>query len=122
METTSKQVVLENISKHFGSLVAVQDVNLVIEPGEFICFLGPSGCGKTTLLRIITGFEQQTTGNVIYDGNVINDVIPQKRDFGIVFQSYALFPNMTVHQNIAFGLKMRNMPKKPIDERVREIL
>jgi ABC-type Fe3+/spermidine/putrescine transport system ATPase subunit len=73
-------------------------------------------------LRIITGFEQQSTGNVTYDGNVINDVIPQKRDFGIVFQSYALFPNMTVHQNIAFGLKMRNMPKKPIDERVAEIL
>jgi iron(III) transport system ATP-binding protein len=122
METLSKQLVLENISKHFGSLVAVQDVDLVIEPGEFICFLGPSGCGKTTLLRIITGFEQQTAGDIIYDGNVINDVIPQKRDFGIVFQSYALFPNMTVHQNVAFGLKMRRMPKNLIDERVSEIL
>ena len=122
METLSKQLVLENISKHFGSLVAVQDVNLVIEPGEFICFLGPSGCGKTTLLRMITGFEQQTAGDIIYDGNVINDVIPQKRDFGIVFQSYALFPNMTVHQNVAFGLKMRRMPKNLIDERVSEIL
>ena len=122
METASKQLVLENISKHFGSLVAVQNVDLVIEPGEFVCFLGPSGCGKTTLLRIITGFEQQTTGNLIYDGNIINDVIPQKRDFGIVFQSYALFPNMKVHQNIAFGLKMRKMPKKLIDERVSEIL
>jgi putative 2-aminoethylphosphonate ABC transporter ATP-binding protein len=122
METTSKQLVLENISKHFGSLVAVQDVNLVIKPGEFICFLGPSGCGKTTLLRIITGFEQQTTGNVIYDGKVINDIIPQKRDFGIVFQSYALFPNMTVHQNVAFGLKMRKMPPTLINERVSEIL
>jgi iron(III) transport system ATP-binding protein len=122
METTSKKLILKNISKHFGSLVAVQDVNLVIEPGEFICFLGPSGCGKTTLLRIITGFEQQTSGDVIYDGNLINDVIPQKRDFGIVFQSYALFPNMTVHQNIAFGLKMRKMPSSLIDERVAEIL
>jgi len=122
METASKQLVLENISKHFGSLVAVQNVDLVIEPGEFVCFLGPSGCGKTTLLRIITGFEQQTIGNLIYDGNVINDVIPQKRDFGIVFQSYALFPNMTVHQNIAFGLKMRKVPKKLSDERVSEIL
>lgn len=122
METTSKMLVLENISKHFGSLVAVQDVNLVIEPAEFICFLGPSGCGKTTLLRMITGFEQQTTGDIIYDGKVINDVIPQKRDFGIVFQSYALFPNMTVHQNVAFGLKMRKMPKKLIDARVGEIL
>jgi putative 2-aminoethylphosphonate ABC transporter ATP-binding protein len=122
MEITSKPLVLENISKYFGSLVAVQDVDLVIEPGEFICFLGPSGCGKTTLLRIITGFEQQTKGDVIYDGKVINDVIPQKRDFGIVFQSYALFPNMTVYQNVAFGLKMRKMPKKLIDERVSEIL
>ena len=122
MEITSKPLVLENISKYFGSLVAVQDVDLVIEPGEFICFLGPSGCGKTTLLRIITGFEQQTIGDVIYDGKVINDVIPQKRDFGIVFQSYALFPNMTVYQNVAFGLKMRKMPKKLIDERVSEIL
>ncbi len=122
MEITSKLLVLENISKHFGSLVAVQDVDLVIEPGEFICFLGPSGCGKTTLLRIITGFEQQTIGDVIYDGKIINDVIPQKRDFGIVFQSYALFPNMTVYQNVAFGLKMRKMPKKLIDERVSEIL
>ena len=122
METTSKLLVLENISKHFGSLVAVKDVNLVIEPAEFICFLGPSGCGKTTLLRMITGFEQQTTGDIIYDGKLINDVIPQKRDFGIVFQSYALFPNMTVHQNVAFGLKMRKMPKKLIDERVSEIL
>lgn len=122
MEITSKPLVLENISKYFGSLVAVQDVDLVIEPGEFICFLGPSGCGKTTLLRIITGFEQQTNGDVIYDGKIINDVIPQKRDFGIVFQSYALFPNMTVYQNVAFGLKMRKMPKKLIDERVSEIL
>jgi putative 2-aminoethylphosphonate ABC transporter ATP-binding protein len=122
METASKQLVLENISKHFGSLVAVQNVDLVIEPGEFICFLGPSGCGKTTLLRIITGFEQQTIGNLIYDGKVINDVIPQKRDFGIVFQSYALFPNMTVHQNISFGLKMRKVPKRLSDERVSEIL
>lgn len=122
MEITSKPLVLENISKYFGSLVAVQDVDLVIEPGEFICFLGPSGCGKTTLLRIITGFEQQTSGDVIYDGKVINDIIPQKRDFGIVFQSYALFPNMTVYQNVAFGLKMRKMPKKLIDERVSEIL
>jgi len=122
METTSKLLVLENISKHFGSLVAVQDVNLEIQPGEFICFLGPSGCGKTTLLRMITGFEQQTVGDIIYDGNVINDVIPQKRDFGIVFQSYALFPNMTVHQNITFGLKMRKVPKKLSDERVSEIL
>ncbi|UCF92979.1 MAG: ATP-binding cassette domain-containing protein [Desulfobacterales bacterium] len=122
METTSKRLVLENVSKHFGSLVAVKDAHLVVEPGEFVCFLGPSGCGKTTLLRIITGFEQATSGSIIYDGRIINDVIPQKRQFGIVFQSYALFPNMTVSQNIAFGLKMRKMPPKLIEERVSAML
>ena len=122
IDTMSKTLALENVSKHFGSLIAVNNVSLDIEPGEFLCFLGPSGCGKTTILRMITGFEQVTSGAIVYDGKVINDVIPQKRDFGIVFQSYALFPNMTVTQNVAFGLKMRKMPKKLIDERVTEIL
>ena len=118
----SKKMILENVCKHYGSLTAVNNVNLEIEPGEFLCFLGPSGCGKTTILRMITGFEQVSSGKIIYDGRVINDVIPQKRDFGIVFQSYALFPNMTVNENIAFGLKMRKVPKKLIDQRVREML
>ena len=118
----SKKLILENLSKHFGSLIAVNNVNLEIEPGEFLCFLGPSGCGKTTILRMITGFEEITSGNIIYNGKIINDIIPQKREFGIVFQSYALFPNMTVSQNIAFGLKMRKMPQKLIDERVAEML
>ncbi|MCP4690433.1 MAG: ATP-binding cassette domain-containing protein [Desulfobacterales bacterium] len=118
----SKKLILENVCKYFGSLVAVNNVSLEIEPGEFLCFLGPSGCGKTTILRMITGFEQVTSGKIIYDGKVINDVIPQKRDFGIVFQSYALFPNMTVNQNIAFGLKMRKTPQKIIDKRVDEML
>ncbi|MBU2513580.1 ATP-binding cassette domain-containing protein [bacterium] len=118
----SQKLVLENINKNFGSLVAVKNVNLEIDPGEFLCFLGPSGCGKTTLLRIITGFEQPSSGVLKYDDKVINNIIPQKRDFGIVFQSYALFPNMTVQQNVAFGLKMRKMPNKEIDGRVKEIL
>jgi putative 2-aminoethylphosphonate ABC transporter ATP-binding protein len=118
----SSQLILENVCKNFGSLVALDHVSITIEPGEFICFLGPSGCGKTTLLRVITGFEQATSGNIIYGGKLINAIIPQKRDFGIVFQSYALFPNMTVNQNIAFGLKMRKMPQKLIDERVKEML
>jgi ABC-type Fe3+/spermidine/putrescine transport system ATPase subunit len=113
---------LENLTKRFGNLVAVDRVNLEIEEGEFICFLGPSGCGKTTVLRMITGFETVTEGNVIFDGKVINDLIPQKREFGIVFQSYALFPNMTVEDNIAFGLKVRKMPKKAIRERVDQML
>jgi len=113
---------LENLTKRFGTLTAVDHVNLEIEEGEFICFLGPSGCGKTTILRMITGFETVTEGNVIFDGKVINDLIPQKREFGIVFQSYALFPNMTVEENIAFGLKVRKMPKKAIAERVDQML
>jgi len=118
----SKQLVLEDVSKHYDTLIAVDKVNLTIEPGEFLCFLGPSGCGKTTILRMITGFEEVTSGKIYYDGKVINHVIPQKRDFGIVFQSYALFPNMTVRQNIAFGLKMRRMPQKRVDDRVQEIV
>ena len=118
----SKRLILEKVRKTYGSLVAVDDVDLDIEPGEFVCFLGPSGCGKTTLLRMITGFETLTSGNIVYDEKIINDVIPQKREFGIVFQSYALFPNMTVNENIAFGLKMRKMPQDLIDERVIEML
>jgi ABC-type Fe3+/spermidine/putrescine transport system ATPase subunit len=113
---------LENLTKQFGGLTAVDHVNLEIEEGEFICFLGPSGCGKTTVLRMITGFETITEGKVLFDGKVINDLIPQKREFGIVFQSYALFPNMTVEENIAFGLKVRKMPQKTIVERVDQML
>ncbi len=113
---------LENLTKQFGTLTAVDHVNLEIEEGEFVCFLGPSGCGKTTVLRMITGFETVTEGRVIFDEKVINDLIPQKRQFGIVFQSYALFPNMTVEENIAFGLKVRKMPPKVITERVNEML
>jgi len=113
---------LENLTKEFGTLTAVDHVNLEIEEGEFVCFLGPSGCGKTTVLRMITGFEMVTEGKVIFDGRVINDLIPQKREFGIVFQSYALFPNMTVEENIAFGLEVRKVPKKTTTERVDQML
>ena len=113
---------LENLTKRYGNLTAVDHVNLEIREGEFICFLGPSGCGKTTILRMITGFETVTDGSVIFNDRVINDLIPKKREFGIVFQSYALFPNMTVEENIAFGLKMRKMPKKSIAERVDKML
>jgi ABC-type Fe3+/spermidine/putrescine transport system ATPase subunit len=117
-----RNVRLENLTKRFGILSAVDRVNLEIEEGEFICFLGPSGCGKTTVLRMITGFETVTEGKILFDGKVINDLIPQKREFGIVFQSYALFPNMTVEENIAFGLKVRKMPQKALAERVDEML
>jgi iron(III) transport system ATP-binding protein len=113
---------LRDLTKVFGTLVAVNRVNLEIQEGEFVCFLGPSGCGKTTILRMVTGFETPTSGEIVYKGSVINDLVPQKREFGIVFQSYALFPNMTVSENIAFGLKMRRMPRERIKYRVDEIL
>jgi ABC-type Fe3+/spermidine/putrescine transport system ATPase subunit len=113
---------LEDLTKRFGTLTAVDHVNLEIEEGEFLCFLGPSGCGKTTVLRMITGFETVTSGAIRFDGRVINTLIPQKREFGIVFQSYALFPNMTVEENIAFGLKVRKMPAKAIEDRVNQML
>jgi iron(III) transport system ATP-binding protein len=117
-----RELRLDNLTKRYGDLTAVDRVNLEIREGEFICFLGPSGCGKTTILRMITGFETVTEGSVIFNDRVINDLIPKKREFGIVFQSYALFPNMTVEENIAFGLKMRKMPKMRIAERVDVML
>jgi putative 2-aminoethylphosphonate ABC transporter ATP-binding protein len=117
-----KNLQLKHLTKSFGTLVAVNNVNLEVQESEFVCFLGPSGCGKTTILRMITGFETPTSGEIVYDEKVINDIVPQKRDFGIVFQSYALFPNMTVSENIAFGLKMRKMPREIINRRVDEIL
>src|SRR4030042_4586541 len=113
---------LEHLTKQIGTQTAVDHVDLEIEEGEFICFRGPSGCGKTTVLRMITGFETVTEGKIIFDGKVINDLVPQKREFGIVFQSYALFPNMTVEENIAFGLKMRKMNKQVIAQRVDQML
>jgi len=113
---------LEDLTKQFGTLTAVDHVNLEIEEGEFLCFLGPSGCGKTTVLRMITGFETVSSGKILFDGKVINNLIPQRREFGIVFQSYALFPNMTVEENIVFGLKVRKMPKKAMEERVDQML
>ena len=114
----AKDLLLENLSKRFGRLVAVNRVSLEITEGEFVCFLGPSGCGKTTLLRLIAGFEVPDDGRILYDGRVINDLIPQRRNFGIVFQSYALFPNMTVFDNVAFGLRVRGLPRIRIGPRV----
>src|SRR5512137_377671 len=113
---------LEKLTKRYGNLTAVDHVNLEIREGEFICFLGPSGCGKTTIVRMITGFETVTDGSVVFNDRVINDLIPQRREFGIVFQSYALFPNMTVEENIAFGLKVRKMDQKTIAQRVDQML
>jgi putative spermidine/putrescine transport system ATP-binding protein len=117
-----KDLILDNLTKKFDQVVAVMDMNLTVKEGEFVCFLGPSGCGKTTTLRMIAGFEIPTSGTIKYDGEVINNIIPQKRNFGIVFQSYALFPHMTVAENVGFGLKMRKVTKTNIDKRVDELL
>ncbi|MFH7243677.1 MAG: putative 2-aminoethylphosphonate ABC transporter ATP-binding protein [Spirulina sp.] len=113
---------IENIHKRFGSFAALKDIFLNVYPGEFVCLLGPSGCGKTTLLRIIAGLEQQTQGRVIQGGQDVSHLPPSKRDFGIVFQSYALFPNLTAHQNVAYGLQNQKLPKADIDTRVGELL
>jgi putative spermidine/putrescine transport system ATP-binding protein len=113
---------LTNISKVFGSAVAVEDFNLAVEKGEFISFLGPSGCGKTTTLRMIAGFELPSSGKIELDGEDISYKSPNQRNVGMVFQSYALFPNMTVGQNIGFGLQVRKTPEADIKQRVNEML
>jgi spermidine/putrescine ABC transporter ATP-binding subunit len=113
---------LERVSKRYGDVVAVDDLSLSIERGEFVTLLGPSGCGKTTTLRIMAGFERAGDGRVVLDGQVVNDVPPYRRDIGMVFQSYALFPHMKVSQNIEFGLKMRRMDKEERADRVAEAL
>lgn len=113
---------VHNLTKKYGDFVALDGVSLTIAEGEFICFLGPSGCGKTTLLRAIAGLDFQTSGSLIQNGVDVSWLPPNKRDFGIVFQSYALFPNLTVEQNIAFGLQNAKLPKAQIAERVQALL
>ncbi len=113
---------IRDVSKMFGDFTALQDVTLDIHDGELICFLGPSGCGKTTLLRAIAGLDYQTTGRIYQKGRDISDVPPANRDFGIVFQSYALFPNLSVEKNIAYGLVNRKMGRSKVKARVEELL
>jgi putative spermidine/putrescine transport system ATP-binding protein len=113
---------LSNISKQFADSFAVQDFNLDIEKGEFVSFLGPSGCGKTTTLRMVAGFEVPTSGQIILNGADITEKAPNQRNVGMIFQAYALFPNMTVAQNIGFGLRVRKEPESAIKERVSEMI
>ena len=115
-------VALEGIAKKFGQFVALRDVSLSIPPGEFVCFLGPSGCGKTTLLRIVAGLERQNAGAVLMAGRDVSGLPPSLRNYGIVFQSYALFPNLTVARNVAYGLETRGTPRARIESRVDELL
>src|SRR6202163_1257850 len=114
------QVVLKGINKFYESVHAVRDVNLQIRDKEFVVFVGPSGCGKTTTLRMIAGLEAISSGDISIDGNVINELAPMDRDIAMVFQNYALYPHMSVYDNMAFGLKMRKFEKPEIDQRVRE--
>jgi iron(III) transport system ATP-binding protein len=113
---------IDQLTKKFGSFVALDSVSLEVYEGEFICFLGPSGCGKTTLLRAIAGLDIQTSGRVRQNDVDISALPPSERDFGIVFQSYALFPNLTSERNIAFGLENQKIEKSAVDARVNELL
>jgi len=113
---------LEGIRKQFGTFTALRDIRLDVSQGEFVCFLGPSGCGKTTLLRIIAGLEAQTEGTILQGGRDISALPPAQRDYGIVFQSYALFPNLSVFDNVAYGLVNRRAGRADIAARVGELL
>ena len=119
------RVILENLSKVYPEksgpgVTAVHDINLTIEDGEFMVLVGPSGCGKSTTLRMIAGLEEISAGTVTIAGRVVNDILPKDRDIAMVFQNYALYPHMSVYDNMAFGLKLRKFPAKEIDTRVRE--
>ncbi len=113
---------LSNIQKSFGDFQALRDINLTVGPHEFVCLLGPSGCGKTTLLRIIAGLLQADGGTLSFSGQDLSQTPARSRNFGIVFQSYSLFPNMTVRENIGYGLRIRNLPGPQITDRVDELL
>jgi multiple sugar transport system ATP-binding protein len=114
------RVVLKNVGKKYGDVVAVKDVDVVCEDKEFLILVGPSGCGKTTTLRMVAGLEEITSGEIFIDDKFVNDVPPKDRDIAMVFQNYALYPHMTVYENMAFGLKLRKYPKSEIKQRVDE--
>jgi iron(III) transport system ATP-binding protein len=122
MDNQAPYLQLQHIHKRFGKTVALEDVSLDVWAGEFLFLLGPSGCGKTTLLRIIAGLEEPTAGRIVQAGRDVTQLPASHRDFGIVFQSYALFPNLTVADNIAYGLKNQKLPRAQIASRVQELL
>ncbi|WP_420028453.1 ABC transporter ATP-binding protein [Haloglomus litoreum] len=118
----AERVELTAVTKRFGETLAVDDVSLTVEPGETVGLVGPSGCGKTTTLRTVAGFETPSEGDVLFGGETVTDTPPEQRDVGLVFQSYALFDNMTVRENVEFGLRMRSMPADERADRAAELL
>lgn len=113
---------LRNLEKSFGANRVVRDFTLGVEQGEFVSLLGPSGCGKTTVLRMVAGFEQPSAGSIRIDGQDVTALRPNQRNIGMVFQAYALFPNLTVAQNVAFGLRVKGMSRREMRARVEEML
>ena len=116
------RVTFAAVSKHFGPTLAVDEVNLEIAEGEFVTLLGPSGCGKTTCLRMVAGLAEPTSGDILFDGASVTRLSPRARNIGFVFQTPALFPHMTVADNIAFGMSVKGRPKSAIQARVHEML
>jgi multiple sugar transport system ATP-binding protein len=112
-------VTYDHVTKTFGDAAAVKDLRLEVADGEFMVLVGPSGCGKTTALRMLAGLEKVSDGRILVGDRVVNNVAPQHRDIAMVFQSYALYPHMTVYENLAFGLRNQRVPKKEIDSRVK---
>src|SRR5512137_374480 len=113
-------VTYDHVLKRFGDVVAVNDLNIQVADKEFLVLVGPSGCGKTTALRCLAGLEDVTEGRIMIDDQVVNDIAPKDRDIAMVFQSYALYPHMSVYDNMAFGLKLRKTPKAEIKQRVEK--
>jgi multiple sugar transport system ATP-binding protein len=113
------KIELKNVTKSYGAVHVIKGIDLTIEKGEFMVFVGPSGCGKSTLLRLISGLEEISSGDMLFDGQVVNNLVPSQRGIAMVFQSYALYPHMKVYDNMAFGMKLAKSSKEEIDKRVR---
>src|SRR5574341_1396418 len=114
-------VTYEHVTKRWGDVIGVKDLHIDVADKEFLVLVGPSGCGKSTSLRMLAGLEEITEGEIWIGDRVVNNVAPKDRDIAMVFQSYALYPHMSVYDNMAFGLKLRKTPKQVIDQRVREV-